>query len=156
MDADRVKKHRNRKPSSTAHEKFLSKFKINEDTGCWEWSAGLNDKNGYGIFSQMQKRIYAHRYSYSFFIGEIADGLLVCHKCDNPKCCNPFHLFLGTNEDNMKDAKGKGRLVRVPHPNGTTYKQGCRCSECVEFMRDEWRRADIRKKIKKGINVQRT
>jgi hypothetical protein len=53
----------------------------------------------------------AHRHVYKNEIGEIADGMLVCHTCDNPSCVNPEHLFIGTNDDNMKDRDKKNRVA---------------------------------------------
>ena len=77
---------------------------------CWNWKGQLN-KNGYGEFKVGNKTLKAHRMSYMFFIGPIPDATsLVCHRCDNPKCVRPGHLFLGSHEDNMRDAKLKGRL----------------------------------------------
>lgn len=109
---------------------FKSKYKIIE-SGCWEWQASLTAK-GYPQLNLGKGKItYAHRYSYMQFVGEIKEGLFVCHKCDNPKCVNPFHFFLGTNEDNMKDAKRKGRLQQVTHPHASLFRRRiCLCIEC--------------------------
>lgn len=87
--------------------RFLSK--IRKRKGCWIWLASRRGK--YGCFSCKGKAIDAHRWSYMYYNGEIPEGMFVCHKCDNPLCVNPEHLFLGTHEDNMKDASKKGRLV---------------------------------------------
>ena len=79
-----------------------------EDTGCWEWRSS-NLPKGYGMVQFNKKRYYTHRLSYEAFIGPIESGMLICHKCDNPKCCNPDHLFMGTAFDNMRDMAAKGR-----------------------------------------------
>jgi hypothetical protein len=89
--------------------RFCKKFEIKEG-GCWEWIASTDGKFGYGKFHYIDKDWYAHRFAYFLFVGSIND-LDVCHKCDNPKCVNPEHLFLGTHQDNMKDKTMKGRCI---------------------------------------------
>jgi hypothetical protein len=86
---------------------FTNSIAINSETGCWEWVGSVNNK-GYGQFFFNGKKWFAHRYSYKYFVGDIGD-LHVCHSCDNPKCVNPDHLFLGTRFDNMRDKVLKGR-----------------------------------------------
>lgn len=84
---------------------------------CWEWQA-FRDEHGYGHLStESSKHMPAHRYSYEIHHGPIPDGLDICHKCDNPPCCNPVHLFAGTEKDNMADmvAKGRSRLRNRSH-----------------------------------------
>lgn len=78
--------------------------------GCWEWLAGLTH-NGYGQFKSSCTS-KAHRWSYLHHYGKIPDGLLVCHRCDNPPCVNPAHLVLGTTKDNMQDKCDRGRQLR--------------------------------------------
>jgi hypothetical protein len=88
------------------HLNFLRK--ISKDTnGCWNWTGYINE-NGYGGLSINNKGHLAHRYSYRYYKGDL-NGLFVCHKCDNRKCCNPDHLFLGTLKDNMVDMMEKDR-----------------------------------------------
>ena len=83
----------------------LSKIKKTES--CWLWT-GVTD-HGYGRISMQRKTLAAHRIAFEHFKGPIPDGLFVLHKCDNPPCCNPDHLFLGTHKDNMADCVAKGR-----------------------------------------------
>jgi len=65
---------------------------------------------GYGQFWDGERQISTHRYAYLQWKGEIPHGAMVCHTCDNPPCCNPNHLFLGTHQDNMDDGKTKKRF----------------------------------------------
>lgn len=86
--------------------------KINKTETCWIW-IGCKDPKGYGRIGtggRAGKDVFAHRLSYVFHKGEIPQGMLVCHKCDNPACVNPDHLFIGTQFDNMRDCVRKGRL----------------------------------------------
>lgn len=79
--------------------------------GCWDWK-GVFDKDGYGfIHSGHNKQMRAHRAAYLLFKGIDPCNLLVCHKCDNPKCTNPDHLFLGNHKDNDTDSREKGRAA---------------------------------------------
>jgi len=89
---------------------FRRKYTVNEKTGCHEWQAGLT-RAGYGQFRVDGKVMKSHRVSWLLHHGEIADGMFVCHHCDNPKCVNPDHLFLGSHDDNMADMRSKGRGV---------------------------------------------
>jgi len=83
--------------------------KVDKSGDCWKWTA--SKANGYGIFRINNKKVYAHRFSWLIHNSPVPVGMYVCHRCDNPGCCNPGHLFLGTAKDNMQDAKKKGRLA---------------------------------------------
>lgn len=81
-------------------------------SGCWIWTAGTR-RGGYGQFSFSGELISAHRAAYLMFRGPIAEGQLVCHRCDVRSCINPDHLFLGSYQDNNRDAIRKGRGNRT-------------------------------------------
>ena len=91
--------------------------------GCHIWT-GSNDRKGYGSISYHKTKIKAHRASYVIYKGKIPHGMQVCHRCDNPPCVNPAHLFLGTNSENQLDAVTKGRqwnVAKTHCPQGHEY-----------------------------------
>lgn len=88
--------------------RFWNKVKTGNKDVCWEWMAARNEK-GYGIINIRYKTVIATRVVWTIVNGEIPDGIFVLHKCDNPPCCNPEHLFLGTIRDNAIDMASKGR-----------------------------------------------
>lgn len=92
---------------------------------CWKWK-GHHFQSGYGHYSFHQKAYRSHRVSFFICNGEIPEGMIVCHKCDNPGCVNPQHLFLGTPKDNTHDMMKKGRLVRTreKHKDSTSKYAG--------------------------------
>lgn len=86
------------------------------DTPCWEWTGSLTKGYGYIGINNCTKNEYAHRLSWIMAYGEIPDKLHVLHKCDNSKCVNPDHLWIGTNKDNQQDMIRKGRHNPVSFP----------------------------------------
>jgi hypothetical protein len=108
MDSRRILKH--------------VRFLLSADTSglnpevCWNWT-GATNSNGYGRFIDSNVHVLAHRASYQLFVSEIADGLNVCHACDNRLCVNPHHLWLGSQSENLRDAVAKGRHS-TPDTNG--------------------------------------
>jgi hypothetical protein len=96
-------------------ERFWPKVDIKSPEECWNYM-GPYEKHGYGIvtlFAKPRVRWLAHRLAWTLSNGEIKDGLDVCHKCDNPPCCNPNHLFTGTALDNVRDCISKGRARKA-------------------------------------------
>lgn len=101
--------HANTGGGNDARARFDAKHNQGIGTTCWEWLAYKNPK-GYGTFAISRKdRMYAHRASWLLHRGEIPKGMYVLHRCDNPSCVNPEHLFLGTARDNTIDMLTKGR-----------------------------------------------
>ena len=100
-------------------ERLLAKTSVNAKTGCWECTSSPD--NEYGRIRLNGKQHLAHRVSWETHNGAVPDGLLVCHRCDNPKCINPEHLFLGTHSANMADMSRKGRRRGIVAVNGERH-----------------------------------
>lgn len=98
---------------------------------CWEWELGTF-RQGYGRLYVRRKSMLAHRISYELNVGPIPEGMFVCHKCDNPPCVNPSHLFLGTALDNMRDKVSKGRHGNV---SGDDHHSRCRPETVLRGVR---------------------
>ncbi len=98
-----------RKCASISFEDRLLKY-VEKTESCWLWK-GVKNEDGYGLlyYKKILKNISTHRASWIIHNGEIPEGLCVLHKCDNPSCVNPKHLFLGTNQDNCNDKMLKKR-----------------------------------------------
>jgi len=117
--------------------------KVDKTGSCWNWLAG-KDKDGYGKIKIARKDLRAHRVSWEIHNGIIPGGLLVLHRCDNPSCVNPSHLFLGTALDNNRDRDAKGRngwskITHCPHgheytPENTSWwKRERSCKNCMRI-----------------------
>lgn len=111
-------------------ERFWTKVAIGAPDECWLWQASKN-AHGYGQYGLRKLRkgpIVAHRYSWILTHGPIPEGMKVCHRCDNPPCVNPAHLFLGTQTDNVRDATAKRRMAAGPrhgsHTKPDTVRRG--------------------------------
>ena len=102
-------------PTMLLRDRLYGKTRVNPYTDCWEWQG--YKRNGYGRITTgsrtdgTRRTSSAHRVSYELEHGEIPEGMEVCHKCDNPSCINPKHLFLGTRQDNVNDREAKGRNI---------------------------------------------
>jgi len=99
-----------RNPDKSIDDRFWAKVSIPEEkTECWLWT-GFKDKNGYGRISNRDTKMsLSHRYSYELKFGNIPDGFMVRHVCNNPMCVNPDHLKIGTSKDNSQDCNLSGR-----------------------------------------------
>jgi len=87
---------------------FWPKVEIRSGNDCWHWK-GARNTDGYGNLRRNKKSCKAHRIAWEITNGPVPNGFYVLHKCDNPLCCNPNHLFLGTQKENVDDMTAKGR-----------------------------------------------
>jgi hypothetical protein len=106
----------------TNKERFWSKIEIKGPNDCWNWKALLTD-SGHGRFRIEDKLFQAHRVAWKLVNGSIPKGMQILHKCDNPSCCNPDHLYCGTHTDNMRD-----RNTRHPVPPEFLGRGKCKLS----------------------------
>lgn len=111
-----------------AVDRFWASVDRRGERECWEWTG--HTVSGYGVLYIDGKSWKAHRYSYFLAHGECPAGLDVCHSCDNPPCVNPDHLFLGSEADNMRDMREKGRSAR-----GERHPDAKLTNEAVTAMR---------------------
>lgn len=125
--------------------KSIERFwaKVEKTDGCWVWKAAC--RKGYGAFKFEGKVYDTHRFSYILHFGDIGPGLAVCHRCDNPLCIRPDHLFLGTIADNNLDMHVKGRHkgghawdpnreIRTHSPEATTAKLNHKTADLIRMM----------------------
>ena len=105
--------------NNTTEKRFWSR--VNKETECWNWT-GYFVGNQYGRIKLNGKVHRAHRMSWIIHNGDIPDGMCILHKCDNPSCVNPDHLFLGTRADNMADMDAKGRRANFKGANNGNSK----------------------------------
>lgn len=136
----------------TPESRFWSKVTRGKDDECWIFGA-TRQKLGYGIFWLGGKNIPAHRYAWYSKFGAIPEGLFVCHRCDNPPCCNPAHLFLGTHEDNVADRTAKDRNARQ---RGETNGLAKLDADAVRAIRSARASGQSQKSIAKTVGVDQS
>lgn len=137
----------------------LIKRVVRDDSDCWVWQ-GSKLPSGYGLISVKSKYRLAHRVSYDLFKGDLIPKLVICHKCDNPSCINPKHLFQATQSKNILDAVEKGRyrnqmMVRTHCKNGH-----CFSGPDIKIHKSGWRECMIcsrnyKRKYQNKINQRR-
>ena len=112
-------------PGPGKHElaKFMASVVINAQSACWEWRPGESRSNRYGHFYWRGVTRRPSRVSYSWFVGPVS-GVCVLHRCDNPRCINPLHLFAGSQKDNVDDAMRKGRHSYAAAKAATACRRG--------------------------------
>ncbi len=136
-------------------ERIYRMITVDSDTGCWNWRGVL--RGGYGRMvtgsrsDGSRKSESAHRYSYRSLVGQIPPEMEVCHHCDNRRCVNPLHLFVGTHKENTndRDSKGRNRTLRGPENKNATLTW-----EQVDEIRKSFRpRVVTRKMLAKRFGV---
>jgi hypothetical protein len=118
-------------------------------TPCWIWGKGL----GYGTLKDSKRKISSHRLSYELHFGALPKGVFVCHHCDNPPCCNPKHLFIGSHSDNLKDMASKGRGRKNYDINGESNPAAKLTTPQVLEIRRLADEKTPRKQLAKQFNV---
>lgn len=125
------------RPKLRLGERFWRKVEIASPDECWIWAASTNHA-GYGQFNVQCGDTggceLAHRVVWKLYRGSIPEGMCVLHRCDNPPCVNPSHLFLGSHADNMRDMAEKGRYV-LPQLRGEGHHQAKLTEEQVRIIR---------------------
>lgn len=124
--------------------KFLRSFQKAE-RGCWIW-VGAKDNNGYGRFTVKRKNILAHRLSYLLYYQTLPSDLFVLHSCDNPSCISPFHLSLGTQLENMQQAKQRNRMALGAKCASTKLLES-EVMEIKSLLREKVSQAEIAKRF---------
>ncbi len=93
-------------------QKIQSRINVDPITHCWNWIGTLNG-NGYGVTTYQKKIRLVHRLMHEYYMNNLTEEKpLVLHRCDNPKCCNPMHLYAGNHQDNMSDKSKRNRMAK--------------------------------------------
>lgn len=133
-------------------EKAADRFwaKVQKTDGCWSWT-GAQFRRGYGAFQLGGSTRKAHRIAYELEHGPIPAGLYVCHRCDNPSCVRPDHLFLGTAADNNTDRSQKGRTKPGRNTGGYKLVPGANAGERNPRAKMTWQSvSDLRHRYASG------
>lgn len=134
-------RERQQRINGTPRERFDAKWMPEPNSGCWLWLGCVRESrvasHRRGVFGLGRGSELAHRAAWRLYRGEIPAGLFVCHRCDNPYCVNPGHLFLGTHAENMADMVAKGRRagILVPSRQGEKQWNAKLCADDVRAIR---------------------
>ncbi|QHP90599.1 HNH endonuclease signature motif containing protein [Burkholderia glumae] len=133
-----------------ARDRFMGKVQPVPICGCWIWDGYVDSKMGYGMFWMDGAMRLAHRAAYELFFGAAPGDLHVLHRCDIPSCVNPDHLWLGTNDDNVRDKVQKGRAARV---RGVEHHAAKLNDDVVRFIRAS---SQSSRSLARSLNVCRS
>lgn len=145
------RRHGGNRPPKAVRERLMSKVSVVDPAHCWErcWEVlPATARGGYARLEVAGRSQYAHRLSWELFQGPVPDGLCVLHRCDNPPCVNPAHLFLGTIVDNNRDRTEKGRTSRHGAPRGEANPRARLTEAAVLAIRAEYRSFDRQRSIR--------
>ena len=127
-------------------ERMLSRRSIDEN-GCWNWTGARAGQGGYGLTNIGPRKLYVHRAAFGLWKHPIPPGLKVLHHCDNPRCFNPDHLFVGTQTDNMQDCVKKGRTNKVRQPCGSGHANATITEDDVRTIRIRYAAGESQSKL---------
>lgn len=133
-------------PCEREHIKDRLKSRVLIQDGCWNWQGSICPCTGYGKISVHDRPIGTHRLSYELFCGPIPRGMSVLHKCDNRRCINPDHLFLGSQVENVRDMWNKGRGVKPPTHFGVSNSNATLTDGQVDQLRSEYASKKIKQR----------
>ncbi len=142
----------------TPPERFWQKVDRRGDDDCWLWR-GATSRRGYGNFGVNGRSTVTSRYAWELTRGPIPKGLCVLHHCDNPPCCNPAHLFLGTRGDNARDMLSKGRhwsQTGIQPLRGQAVGNARLTEQAVRTIRRRYACGEPQGQIAQGFGVSRT
>ncbi len=127
-------------PRPAPEKRFWQKVTLGGPSDCWEWH-GSTGRGGYGQISVDGKLQQAHRFSWELANGRAVPlNRMICHRCDNPPCVNPAHLFVGATIDNVRDMIRKSRNSRPPHRRGELHHKAKLTSDQVRAIRAQHER----------------
>lgn len=139
--------------------RFWSKINVtNSNESCWYWKANTSHNFGYGSFRINGKTYSSHRLALMFYSGGIKDDLQANHKCNNPACCNPTHLYWGTQKENIRDSIIAGTKTDPPRNNppilrGEDNPHAVMTEDFIRNLRGDWQSEVSAKKLSKKYNI---
>lgn len=131
-------------------ERFWAKVEKGADDECWLWAA-FKERDGYGFLQLGRRALRANRVSWMIHFGAIPEGQVVCHRCGNPSCVNPAHLFLGTNAENTADSTAKGRRAK-----GERQGSAKLCTSAIVAIRHLYQRGVLQVDIAREFGIHQT